>query len=67
MVATNGADVPIVTRGAVIEFGALAGVTYRIDRNVVTRQEHFEPIEGSPAASPKQLGTVHIGLARTAQ
>jgi hypothetical protein len=66
-VATNGTRVPFVAKGDVIEFAARADTTYRIDCDGVTKQEQFEPIGGTPAATPKQLGPVHIGLAQTAQ
>jgi hypothetical protein len=41
-------------------------VTYRVDYVGDGGHEGFAPIGGVPAAAPKHLGPVHIGLARNA-
>jgi alpha-L-fucosidase 2 len=65
-VAASGKGLPVVTSGDLIEFAALAGVTYRVDYVGDGGHEGFAPIGGVPAAAPKHLGPVHIGLARNA-
>jgi alpha-L-fucosidase 2 len=71
-VAAKGTRVRIAVTGDLIEFAALAGVTYRIDcagdsgGQDVAGHESYASIGGSPATFPKHLGPVHIGLGRLA-
>jgi len=51
-----------------IEFSAIAGASYLMENNdepVVS--DHFVPVSGAPAESPRKLGPVQIGLFRDAR
>jgi alpha-L-fucosidase 2 len=46
-----------------IEFGVAAGTSYLIESRIApVASDHFVPISGAPASSPKRLGSVQIGL-----
>jgi hypothetical protein len=50
-------------RATEIQFAATKGTNYRIQRHdepVVN--DHFAPVSGVPASSPKRLGSVQIGI-----
>lgn len=64
----TGAKVAARASGSQIEFEAVAGASYLVEnRGQPIAHAPFAPISGKPAASPKKLGKVQIGLFRDDQ
>jgi alpha-L-fucosidase 2 len=67
MVGASGKRMPVVVKGDVLEFAALAGETYRVVCVGNVEPDGYAPIDGDLAMSPKRLGAARIGLGRVAQ
>ena len=60
--ARTGASVIAASRASVIALAASAGGRYRIHKTSDGPGERFQPVDGTPAVSPRKLGPVQIGL-----
>jgi hypothetical protein len=62
----DGSGILRDAKGALIEFGGIAGTSYLVQRHedsFATR--HFSQVDGTPASTPKRLGSVQIGIFST--
>lgn len=61
--AKTSSLVPSVDSGSVVEFSAQAGRNYLVQRAAQAKEElPFEPVTGTPATTPKSLGSRTIGV-----
>jgi alpha-L-fucosidase 2 len=66
ILSAAGTKVVKADSGPVLRFRAVAGTSYLLAQSDhPLTQATFAPVDGSPAASPRRLGTVQIGIFKT--